>query len=161
MNESQNCEFTKKEIWNYYSGILDRTEETKMQEHIVSCEECQKRLEQLQQLDEFISFDEDVNIEDDDQTQDSDPEVEVKEPTRKIITFERVLFATALVAVATSVVLYLVSPSTENSYPIDDDDPGRFGPGKVEKVDSTFIKSVKIDTLEVERRSPERKIGSE
>lgn len=36
--ENNNCQYTDKDIWAYYSNLLSRDEEANMQEHILTCD---------------------------------------------------------------------------------------------------------------------------
>lgn len=48
--EKNNCQYTDNDIWNYYSNLLSRNEEAEMQEHILSCSSCSKRLHRLRDI---------------------------------------------------------------------------------------------------------------
>lgn len=129
MNKS--CRYTKDDIWDYYSGKLSRKEETDMQEHIISCDSCQKELEKLECLDQIISGE-------------IPPIVESRKINRK-----QLIISLIAIAAAVSLLVYLILPKKEISYPIDKDRQDVFGSGDSSEVDSSYIKFKKIDTLQI------------
>lgn len=128
----KSCRYTKDDIWDYYSGKLSRKKETEMQEHIIVCDSCQKELEKLECLDQIVSG-----------------EIPPIEENRKINRTQLVISIIAIAA-AVTLIVYLILPKKEISYPIDKDRQDVFGPGDSSKVDSSYIKSKKIDTLQMD-----------
>lgn len=145
------CQYKREDIWNYYSGTLSRQEETNMQEHIISCEACQKKLAQLQHLDEFMTQD---NNEED---IDAETEIDNELPSITIAAYPATQtnwgkIAIGIIAIAATIMLivYLTSPKKVENYPIDMDNIERYGPADMHGVDTTYIESIQVDTLKTE-----------
>lgn len=147
------CQYKKEDIWNYYSGTLSRQEETDMQEHIISCEACQKKLAQLQHLDEFMSQD---NNEED---IDAETEIDNEQPNVTIaayptpaakVNWGRIAIGILAIAATIMLIVYLTSPKRVENYPIDMENIERYGPAEMIEIDTTYIESIQIDTLKTD-----------
>lgn len=149
------CQYTKEDIWNYYSGRLNRRKETEMQEHIISCEACRKELEKLERLNDVISGED----EEENEMPDTAPRIPLIEPLiergaampaaarpRK----SRLIIYIIAAAAAIALILYLLLPKKEVNYPVDKDRQHIYGPGDSTKVDSAYIRSVTIDTIKAD-----------
>jgi len=141
------CQYTKEDIWNYYSGKLSRRRETEMQEHIISCEACQKMLEQLERLGDIISHEDEEEAEVVDTVQEN-PAYEIAAHPGNSKTKLVIYIIAAAAAIA--LIVYLILPKKEVNYPVDKDKQHIYGPGDSGKVDSSYIKSIKVDTLDID-----------
>lgn len=149
---NKTCQYTKDDIWDYYSGKLSRRQETDMQEHIISCEWCQHELEKLDGLDEALSEDIEDEVVDtaptlplpqiDGDTTTASPLIRKKKDRTALV------IAIIAIAAAIALIVYLILPKEEISYPIDKDRHDVFGPGDSVKVDSSYIKSIRIDSVQ-------------
>ncbi|MFV0419386.1 MAG: hypothetical protein ACK5KT_11730 [Dysgonomonas sp.] len=154
---NKTCQYTKNDIWDYYSGKLSRQQETDMQEHIISCDWCLHELEKLEGLAEALSED----IEDEDEVVDTAPTLPLPQidgdtvspltPKKKDRT--ALVIAIIAIAAALALIVYLILPKEELSYPIHKDDQDVFGPGDSVKVDSSYIKSIKIDSVQIDDKN--------
>lgn len=92
--KKNNCRYTDKDIWNYYSNLLSREEEADVQEHILACRDCKRKLDRLRNIADSL-----------------DEEVEVKEDAPRVVEIPKkksvirpYLFAAASIAVIVLVI---------------------------------------------------------
>jgi len=142
---NQSCQYTKEDIWKYYSGALSRKSETELQEHIISCTSCQMKLKQLQNLDEFLAQ-EDENIIDLPDTDDSNEKTII---LKKSLNWKKILIISSTIAAVIALIIYFIFPRNSTKYPISPEDMDKYGPGNIKNIDSSHIKSVEIDTIQL------------
>lgn len=123
---NKKCTYSDEDIWAYFSNGLSREDETKMQEHVYACEDCQKRLNKLRTLDEILD------------------EAEPTEPTKKPQIRKYLIVAVSVAAVAALIFILTPSSSNTNPYPIDELVQPGYGTGDSIRVDSI---DNKIDTI--------------
>lgn len=143
--EKNNCQYTDKDIWNYYSNLLSRNEETEMQEHILSCNKCKKRLHQLRNIAD--SFDEEPDI-------DNLSNLEHRKSRQKQI-IKRYIIVAASVAATIVILIRIVYPdvtnqgkNSDNEHPIYNIDSPSYSVGDTLATDSVDVDpDLDLDTL--------------
>lgn len=128
---NKNCQYTKEDIWKYYSNLLSIDEEDEMQEHIMSCDDCTMKLKELRNLAQNIHSNIKIEVEKPEPVE-ADISLSPEIPIRKFI------LAAASIAAAIALIIVLI--------PKDDGViiPGQNNPGSFHNIDSIKTDSTKI-----------------
>ncbi|MFV0538311.1 MAG: anti-sigma factor family protein [Dysgonomonas sp.] len=143
--EKNNCQYSDNDIWNYYSNLLSRDEEAQMQEHILACSSCKKRLHHLRGISDFL----------DNETDDID-ELPLRMPlsiTKKKYPIKRYLFLASSAVAAVVLSLLIIFPQKEKTpkdteHPVYNIDTPSYSDGDTTAIDSTGV-ALDLDTLRI------------
>ena len=141
--ENSNCQYTDKDIWNYYSNILSRDEEAEMQEHILACSSCKKRLQHLRSIADSLDEEPDTN---------NLSNLKGKISSKKS-TIKYYLVISASIAASIALLLWIVGTKDkegpeDNGHPIYNIGSPSYSVGDTLAVDSTDVE-LELDTLSI------------
>lgn len=134
-----NCQYTDNDIWNYYSNLLSRNEEAGMQEHILSCSSCKKRLHHLRNIANSL-----------DEEPDTDSlSILKREKSPKRYTIKHYLIFATSIAASIALLLWIVvtkNGEKDNEHPIYNIDGPSYSVGDTLSTDSVDVE-LHLDTL--------------
>lgn len=129
------CKYTREDVWDYYSNAMSREEEAEMQEHILSCSVCKKRLAEARGLSDVL----------DDREEEAE---EPKQPHAVVKKSNLVKYIIIGVSIAALIALiFLLKPS---GYSLDVDPGNNWGTGDSTEQDSSGVEEMKLDTIRIE-----------
>lgn len=136
--EKNSCQYTDKDIWNYYSNLLSRNEEAEMQEHILSCSNCKKRLNHLRNIANSL-----------DEEPDTDSLILEQEKPQNRYTIKHYLIVATSIAASITLLLWIVvtkNGEKDNEHPIYNIDSPSYSAGDTLSIDSVDTE-LDLDTL--------------
>lgn len=131
-----NCKYTREDVWDYYSNSMSRMEEAEMQEHLLSCNICKKRLAEIRGLSAVLD--------DNDEAKPDEPVIPAI-AAKKSGALKYIILAAAIAAIVA--LIFLLKPS---GYSLDVDPGNNWGTGDSTGQDSSGVEEMKLDTIYLE-----------